>query len=61
LDAVCILVYLASNDGHRAKRFSFEVYSAGSSTIKNLSEKNQPIAQAVLKSLQLAEPEEALA
>ncbi|MEY2717565.1 MAG: hypothetical protein RL539_597 [Pseudomonadota bacterium] len=61
LDAVCILVYLGTGEGHRSKRFSFEVYSAGSSTIKNLSEKNQPIAQAVLKSLQLAEPEEAFA
>lgn len=59
LDGASVLVYLAPVDGQKPKRFSFDVYSAGSSTIKNLSEKNQPIANAVLQSLNVIEAEEA--
>jgi hypothetical protein len=59
LDGASVLVYLAPVDGHKAKRFSFDVYASGSSTIKNLSETNQPIANAVLQSLNVIEPEEA--
>ena len=59
LDGASVLVYLAPVDGQKPKRFSFDVYSTGSSTIKNLSEKNQPIANAVLKSLNVIEAEEA--
>ena len=58
LDGASVLVYLAPVDGQRPKRFSFDVYSTGSSTIKNLSEKNQPIANAVLQSLNVIEAEE---
>ena len=61
LDGASVLVYLAAVGGHQPKRFSFDVYSTGSSTIKNLSEKNQPIANAVLQSLNVIEPEEAVA
>ena len=59
LDGASVLVYLAPVDGQKPKRFSFDVYSTGSSTIKNLSEKNQPIANAVLQSLNVIEAEEA--
>lgn len=59
LDGASVLVYLAPVDGQKPKRFSFDVYSTGSSTIKNLSEKNQPIANAVLQSLDVIEAEEA--
>jgi hypothetical protein len=59
LDGASVLVYLTPVDGQKPKRFSFDVYSTGSSTIKNLSEKNQPIANAVLQSLNVIEAEEA--
>ena len=59
LDGACVLVYLRALDGQKPKRFSFDVYSTGSSTIKNLSEKNQPIANAILQSLNVIEAEEA--
>lgn len=39
--------------------FSFGVQSSGSSTIKNLSERNQAIAQSVLKALDVIEVEDA--
>lgn len=61
LDGACVLVYLRAVDGQKPKRFSFDVYATGSSTIKNLSEKNQPIANAVLRSLNVIEAEEACA
>ena len=61
LDGASVLVYLAPVDGQKPKRFSFDIYSTGSSTIKNLSEKNQPIANAVLQSLNVIEAEEAVA
>lgn len=61
LDGASVIVYLAPVDGQKPKRFSFDLYSTGSSTIKNLSEKNQPIANAVLQSLNVIEDEEAAA
>ena len=61
LDGASVLVYLAAVGAHQPKRFSFDVHATGSSTIKNLSEKNQPIANAVLHSLNVIEPEEAVA
>lgn len=57
LDGASVVVYLAPVDGQKPKHFSFDVYSTGSSTIKNLSEKNQPIANAVLMSLNVIELE----
>jgi hypothetical protein len=39
--------------------FSFGVQSFGSSTIKNLSDKNQSIAQAVLKAMGVIEADDA--
>ena len=60
LDGASFIVYLAPINGHKPKRFSFDLYSTGSSTIKNLSEKNQPIANAILQSLNVIEAEEAV-
>lgn len=60
LDGASVLVYLAPMDGQKPKRFSFDVFTMGSSTIKNLSEKNQPIANAVLQSLNVIEAEETI-
>lgn len=58
LDGACVLVYLRPVDSHKPKRFSFDVYATGSSTIKNLPEKHQPIANAVLQSLNVIDAEE---
>jgi len=57
LDGASMIVYLAPVNGQKPKRFSFDVYATGSSTIKNLSEKNQPIANAILQSLNVIESE----
>jgi hypothetical protein len=46
-----VIVYMAAPADGKSPHFSFNVYSSGSSTIKNLSEKNQPIANAVLSAL----------
>jgi len=46
-----VIVYMETPPDGKAPHFSFDVYSSGSSTIKNLSEKNQPIANAVLTAL----------
>lgn len=46
-----VIVYMAAPAEGKSPHFSFNVYSSGSSTIKNLSEKNQPIANAVLSAL----------
>lgn len=59
LDGATIIVYLASTVSQKTKRFSFDLFSTGSSTIKNLPEKNQPIANAILRSLNVIEAEEA--
>lgn len=61
LDGASVLIYLVAQDGHKPKRFSLDVQSTGSSTIKNLSAKNQPIANAVLRALNVIELEEGAA
>ena len=58
LDLASFVVRLFPEGGRKPKQFSFEVSSAGSSTIKNQSPKNQAIANAVLQSLNVIEPEE---
>ncbi len=55
---VCMLVYMKALEGQKPKQFSFDVYTTGSSTIKNLSVKNQPIANAILSSLNVSDAEE---
>ena len=56
LEGATVLVY-TDGKGKRA-HFSFNVYASGSSTIKNLSVKNQPLALAVLKALNVIDAEE---
>lgn len=58
LDGASFIVRLFPEAGKKPKQFSFDVYSTGSSTIKNLSPKNQTIANAVLQSLNVIEAEE---
>jgi len=58
LEGATVLVY-TDGKGRRA-HFSFDVYASGSSTIKNLSVKNQPLAQAVLKALNVIEHDEVI-
>ena len=42
-------------------QFSFDLSSGGSSTIENLSDRNKPIALAVLRALNVINPEPAVA
>ena len=58
LDGASFIVRMFPEDSKKPKQFSFDVYSTGSSTIKNLSPKNQTIANAVLQSLNVIEAEE---
>jgi hypothetical protein len=59
LSGATLLVYLLPRGERRAGQFSFDLQSTGYSTIKNLSQKNQPIANAVLQSLNVIDVEEA--
>lgn len=56
LDGATLIVYPSEKTprGH----FSFDVYSSGSSTIKNLPAKHQPMAQAVLRALNVIDGDE---
>lgn len=56
-----VIVYIRASAERKAGQFSFDVHSSGSSTIKNLADKNQPIALAVLRALNVIEPDEVLA
>jgi hypothetical protein len=56
-----VLVLMRADGKNKAKHFSFNVYSAGASTIKNLTRQNQLIANAVLKSLNVIDGDEAAA
>ncbi|WP_297505451.1 hypothetical protein [Ferrovum sp.] len=55
INGATFLVYLLERDGKKPRHFSFDVYATGSSTIKNLTEKNQTTAEAVLKGLQIVD------
>ncbi len=57
LDGASIIVYTATSEENKSLHFSFDLYSSGSSTIKNLSTRNQPIANAVLRALNVIEAE----
>jgi hypothetical protein len=61
MDGASLIVYTDGSGERKAGHFSFDLYSSGSSTIKNLSEHNQPIALAVLQALNVIEPDEATA
>jgi predicted small secreted protein len=56
LDGATLMVY--PTEKTRRGHFSFNVYSSGSSTIKNLSAKHQPMAQAVLRALNVVDGDE---
>lgn len=57
MEGASIIVYLAATAENKSQHFSFDLYSSGSSTIKNLSTRNQPIAHAVLRALNIIEAE----
>lgn len=58
LDSATLLVYLQPNEKGRVSQFSFGIHAAGSSTVANLSERNQPIAKMVLQALEIIEPDD---
>ena len=53
MSAATLLVYTKESGKGRAGQFSFDVLSSGSSTIKNLPDRNQIVAMAVLRSLNI--------
>ncbi len=53
LDGATIIVYLNPDAKGKVNHFSFGIHASGSSTVKNLSESNQPIAKAVLEALEI--------
>lgn len=57
MDGASVIVYKCADPAGKASHFSFDVFSTGSSTIKNLSARNQPIADAVLVALNVIEAE----
>lgn len=61
MDGASVLVIMRAEGGKKGKHFSFDLYSTGSSTIKNLALHNQSIANAVLKSLNVIDSDEAAA
>ena len=56
-----VIVYTLATESRKAGHFSFDISATGSSTIKNLADKNQPTALAVLRSLNVIEAEEVAA
>lgn len=56
LDGATLMVY--PTEKIRRGHFSFNVFSSGSSTIKNLPAKHQPMAQAVLRALNVVDGDE---
>lgn len=58
MDGASVVVFLSTESGQRNKTFSFSLYSTGSSTIKNLSSKNQAIALTVLRALNVIDSDE---
>ncbi|MDI9234620.1 hypothetical protein [Limnohabitans lacus] len=54
-----LIVYMMPDAKGKHAHFSFGVHASGSSTIKNLSERNQAIAQSLLKALDVIEVEDA--
>lgn len=58
LDGASVVVFMSAEPGQKNKSFSFSLYSSGSSTIKNLSSKNQTIALTVLRALNVIDIDE---
>ncbi len=59
LSGATVMVYILPRGDRRRDQFSFDLYSSGSSTIKNLADRNQPIALAVLRALNVIDTEQA--
>lgn len=58
MNGATVIIYLLATSEQRERHFSFDLYSTGSSTIKNLSQQNEPVAIAVLKALNVIDDEE---
>ena len=61
MSSASVIVYTLATESRKAGHFSFDISATGSSTIKNLADKNQPTALAVLRSLNVIEAEEVAA
>lgn len=57
MDRATLTVYTQENAAQRGGQFSFDLYASGSSTIKNLSQRNQLLAHQVLGVLGVIEPQ----
>ena len=59
LEGATVIVFITPiEDGNKQSHFSFDVYASGSSTIKNLSPRNQTIARKVLQALLVIDADE---
>lgn len=58
MEGASVLVYTGITEKGKPQHFSFDLYSSGSSTIKNLSAGNQKIANAVLLALNVIDPDD---
>ncbi len=59
MDGASVIVYTGTSAKGKTQHFSFDLYSSGSSTIKNLSARNQIIATNVLHALNVIDADEA--
>jgi hypothetical protein len=59
MDGASVIVYTGKSAKGKTQHFSFNLYASGSSTIKNLSARNQVIANAVLRALNVIDSDEA--
>ncbi len=55
MDQATLMVYTRDQQSRREGHFSFDVYASGSTTIKNLSPRNQLLAQCVMRGLGIVE------
>lgn len=56
IDRATLMVYTKDQQSRRESHFSFDVYASGSTTIKNLSHRNQQLAHYVLHGLGIVDP-----
>jgi hypothetical protein len=61
MSSASVIIYTRPTKSQKARHFSFDISATGSSTIKNLADKNQPTALAILRSLNVIEAEEVAA
>lgn len=55
MDRATLMVYTRDQQSRREGHFSFDIYASGSTTIKNLSYRNQELAQCVMRGLGIVE------